>query len=416
MADTQASTQNFSEAVQEISDWLINQTLLGSTPDKLLKGVCEQLNTAGIAINRGHIACGYLHPLFRSFGVTWTRDGGIFRDRFSHNETGTARWKASPLKHVLDNRLTELRRRIGSGDGVEEFDILQCFADEGSTDYVLMMTPFSGTDLERAAQTMDGCQASFCSDAPDGFSDVELEVLRRLFPRLGVGLKTTVREQTTQNIVSAYLGSHAGDRVLHGQIRLGDGDLIPAVIWYSDMRGSTALADKLPPHVFLRRLNRYFHCTAGAVLDHGGEVLRFIGDAVLAIFPIAGPGGAERAARMAVSAAREAMSRCETINADPKAWEEDGEEARLGSPIGFGLGLHVGELLYGNIGVPDRVEFSVIGAAANEAARLEGLTKSLDRTVIASDAFMSLVNEDGEALGSHRLRGVSEPQPVYAIR
>lgn len=410
-----ADPGNLADAIQDISDWLIDETLIGTTPDKLIKGVCEKLNSAGIAIRRGHIACGYLHPLFRSFGVTWTRDQGLFRDRFAHSSMGNEQWRASPLKHVLDNRKREMRMKLCEGDGIEEFPALKEFADAGDTDYILLMTAFSG-QLAEAASSMDGCQASFSSDAADGFSDAELEAIRRLFPRLAVGLKTIVREQTTQNIVSAYLGSHAGDRVLHGQIKLGDGDRIPAVIWFSDMRGSTALADRMPPEVFLRRLNRYFECTAGAVLDHGGEVLRFIGDAVLAIFPIAGPGGAERAARMAVSAAREAVSRRDRINADPEAWAEDGEEARLEAPIGFGLGLHVGELLYGNIGVPDRVEFSVIGAAANEAARLEGLTKTLERTVIASDAFVSLVNEPWESLGSHTLRGVSEPQPIYAIQ
>lgn len=406
-----APSSDIAQAIQDISDWLINETLLDTTPDKLIKGVCEQLNDAGIAIRRGHIACGYLHPLFRSFGVTWTRDGGLFRDRFAHEAVGNSQWNRSPLKYVLDHRLREMRKRLHAGEGIDRFDVLKDFAEAGDTDYVLFMSSFSGQDDE-SIEAMDGCQASFCTDSPAGFSDAELEALRRLFPRLAVGLKTVVREQTTQNIVSAYLGTHAGDRVLHGQIKLGDGDVIPAVIWFSDMRGSTALADRMAPDEFLKRLNRYFACTAGAVLDHGGEVLRFIGDAVLAIFPISGPGGAERAGRMAVSAAREAIQRCERENgaiAEAEGPLIDQE------PIQFGLGLHVGELLYGNIGVPERVEFSVIGAAANESARLEGLTKTLERRVIASDAFVSLVNDEWEPLGSHRLRGVAEPQPVYAL-
>ncbi len=172
------------------------------------------------------------------------------------------------------------------------------------------------------------------------------------------------------------------------------------------MRGSTALADQMPAADFLVRLNRYFDCTAGAVLDHGGEVLRFIGDAVLAIFPISGPGGAERATRMAIAAARDAIRRVERANNEPRDADDP--------PLDFGLGLHLGDVLYGNIGVQERLEFSVVGHTANEVARLQDLSKTLNRTVIASNAFSSHVQTEWEPMGSHSLRGVSEPQQVYA--
>ena len=176
--------------------------------------------------------------------------------------------------------------------------------------------------------------------------------------------------------------------MLDGQIRRGDGERIHAVIWYSDMRDSTRLADRLDPHVFIERLNRYFECTAGAVIAGGGEVLRFVGDAVLAIFPIrAGGDDARTASERALAAARDAESRLARAN--------EGLAAQGEEPIEFGLGLHVGDVMYGNIGVPERLEFSVIGPAANEVARIEDLTKTLGRRVLVSEAF---ANAAGHAL------------------
>jgi adenylate cyclase len=242
-----------------------------------------------------------------------------------------------------------------------------------------------------------------------GFSDNCLNILRRLFPRLAVAIKTIVRENNASTLTSTYLGSQAAERVLKGRIHRGNYDSITAAIWFSDMRDSTSAADQMDPQIFMNRLNRYFEGTAGAVLDHGGEVLRFIGDAVLAIFPVNGPGGYERAGRMALSAAKDSVRRIGLLNADPPKDDPD--------PIEFGLGLHMGDVLFGNIGVPERLEFSVTGAAANEAARLQDLTKSLGCTIIVSDVFAAQVQVHAnlEPMGSHRLRGVSEPQPVYAL-
>jgi len=393
--------------VQETSNWLVEQTLVGTPADRMLKGFCERLVEGGIPLVRGHIACGYLHPMFRAFSVTWNREEGIVRDRFSFQSATNDAWLRSPLKAVTVSETNELRFRIRDGEGVEEFPVLAEFKDRGYKDYVAIVRPFSAPAAQ-ALSRMDGCISSWVTDAEVGLSDRCLVALRRLFPRLAVALKTIVREQTAHNIASAYLGNHAGDRVLRGSFRRGDGETIQAAIWFSDMRGSTAIADIMEPKLFLNRLNRYFECTAGSVLDHGGEVLRFIGDAVLAIFPIYGPGGAEKAARVAISAAREARRRADLLNEEPP--QDDP------TPIEFGLGLHIGEVLYGNIGVPERLEFSVIGRAANESARLQELTKQLDTNIIASDAFVSLTpGPNWRSLGSHSLRGVSEPQPIWAF-
>ena len=394
-------------AISEISDWIIDSALLGIDADRLVKGFCERLNQAGVPVSRVSVACSFLHPLFRAFNVRWSESRGVERSKFTHAGGQTDAWLRSPFKALLDEGKQELRFRIYKKEGLNQFPVLQEFRDEGYTDYLTCTIPFTWP-IEKANDHLDGALTSWMTDRAGGFSDEELAALRRLVPRLGIGLKTYVRELTTQNVISAYLGTHAGERVLNGQVKLGDGEEINAAIWFSDLRGSTVSADTMSAPDFLMRLNRYFDATAGAVLDHGGEVLRFIGDAVLAIFPIAGPGGAERATRMAVAAARDAVKRIEREN------EVLPEEDPV--PLEFGLGLHVGDVLYGNIGVQERVEFSVIGHTANEVARLQDLSKTLDRMIIASDKFSSLVQTDWEAMGSHKLRGVAEPQPVYALR
>ena len=246
---------------------------------------------------------------------------------------------------------------------------------------------------------------SWATAHPKGFSKAEIAALQSLQPILGAAVKARVREEAAANVLGAYLGPDAGRRVLAGHIKLGDGERIRAVIWFSDLRGSSALADRLPGEKFLSLLNDYFHCTAGAVLDHGGEVLRFIGDAVLAIFPCpAGEKAEAAAARAALAAVTEAETRRQAKNAD-----------RSGAPaLDFGIGLHVGEVMFGNIGVPERIEFTVVGPAANEAARLESLTKVLKRPILVSAGFADLLDRPWIPLGRHALRGVGRPMAVFA--
>ena len=247
---------------------------------------------------------------------------------------------------------------------------------------------------------------SWATDRPGGFDEDDMAALRRVQARLAVGVKMANREATALNVLTAYLGAKAGRRVLDGQIQRGDGDSLHAVIWYSDLRGSTPLAEGLSGPDFLALLNGYFECTAGAVLDHGGEVLRYIGDAVLAIFQVDGPGGDVRAARIALAAAQDARTRLARFNLSR---EEHGEH-----PVDFGLALHVGAVMFGNVGVPERIDFTVIGPAVNEVARLEGLTKTLGRRIVVSNAFSRLLPLDWEALGETSLRGVGSGRRVYA--
>jgi adenylate cyclase len=204
-----------------------------------------------------------------------------------------------------------------------------------------------------------------------------------------------------RNILDAYLGPAAGEKVLSGQIRRGDGQDINAVIWFCDLRDSTPLADSMSRRDFLALLNEYFECVLGPVLEQGGQVLRFIGDAALAIFPV-GARPAEACAK-ALAAAREALARMDKLNRGRSR------------PLRFGIGLHLGELTYGNIGTPSRIEFTVIGAAANEAARIESQCKVLNVDLLVSDRVARALPEAWRSLGSHTLRGVGDKMELFTL-
>ena len=389
------------DLVQEISDQVIAWSLEGTTVERLLKGFCAKMRKAGFPLWRVHMACGWLHPMFQSISFTWTNDTGkVELVRHLHADANSEDWLRSPLKYMIDHREFELRARLHRNERLNQFVFFKELKEKGATDYLGLMASFGKED---ALNRQDGFISTWSTDREGGFTDDEIGILRRLFPRVALGVKTIIREQTARNVLSAYLGPHAGQKVLEGQIKRGDGERIKAVIWYNDLRHSTQLADQLSPEEFLALLNRYFELTAGTVMDHGGEVLRFIGDAVLAIFAIDGPGGAERAARMALAAAKNAM----------KALDED--EARE-EGIQYGLGLHVGEVMYGNIGVPERLEFSVIGPAANEAARLEAATKDLGERIIVSESFSELTpRENWRSLGPQKFKGIRQEMEVFTL-
>ncbi len=389
---------------QAIGDWLVDVALGDIDLEALFLEFCNRILDAGIHLTRGHLATRSLHPMFVAGTVTWDREDMPDAVRIPPEGDDSEGWKQSPLFALLHSGGFEARHRLTAGDDWREFPILGDLRERGATDYYAQIVIFGSPEQAWARQ--DGCIFSWTTDHPAGFSDDQIAASRWLGTRFGIIAKLDRREQIAINVVTTYLGAEAGRRVLDGQIKLGDGEIIPAVIWYSDMRRSTALADSLPREVFLGILNNYFQCTAGAVLDHGGEVLQFIGDAVLAIFHIDGIDDRARAARIALSAARDAEKRLAEINAKRM---ESGEQS-----LDFGLALHLGELMFGNIGVPERVDFSVIGPTVNEVARLENLTKELERRVLVSKPFADLLILDWEDLGSHKVQGVKEAMTVYA--
>ena len=399
-----SKAQGNESRIRSISDWLIGQALGEVRIDELFTAFCERLRDAGLPIQRGHLAVRTVHPMFSSVTVTWWRDGEASVERFDHVSGTGPQWQQSPLFAMSRGRVRETRHKLEAPGEWSRFPLLVQLREAGATEYFALLTPFG--DEATAYERQDGILCSWLTDRPGGFSNDDIATLRRLQPRLGVAVKVAKREQTAANVAAAYLGADAGSRVLAGQIRRGDGEFIHAVLWYCDLRGSTEFADRLSAERFLALLDSYFGCTAGAVVDSGGEVLGFIGDSVLAMFPIKGSSGATQAAQAALAATRDADGRMASVNRE--------RSARGEAPLRYGVGLHVGRVLYGNIGIPERIEFTVIGRAVNEVVRLEGLTKDLGEPVVASSAFADLAPLAWRSCGRHGLRGVSGEIEVYA--
>jgi adenylate cyclase len=252
-----------------------------------------------------------------------------------------------------------------------------------------------------------GVNFSASTRRAQGFTDDDIALLRDLMVPFAAAAHAGSMERLTRTLLDAYLGAMSGSRVLDGQIMRGDSQLIDCVLWYCDMRDSTPLAEAMPMERYFQMVNTYLECTAGAVLDHGGEVLRFVGDAVFAIFPHTSEKPSADVARAAKDAALAAVARVGEANA--------AEDRTYGPPIRFGIALHAGQVMYGNVGTENRLEFSVTGPAANEVARLEGLCKSLHKNILASGEFQALLPDSLEPLGHHEAAGIKGGLEVYAM-
>ncbi len=387
-----------------VLDCLVHRALEDTNYEKVFAEYCDDLVNMGLPLLRAFLGLKTLHPLVQSVDLVWRRGQSLEINPRAYAEPTLDAWLQSPLYWMITHQQPELYQDLRDEKVVQKFPLFQEFRDLGATGYLGLLTSFG--DPDTAFQRQDGVLTSWLCDAPDGFSSEHIDALKQLQPYLGLVAKLSKHEHTARNVVSAYLGEDVGRRVLEGQIHLGDVEHIPAVIWYSDLRDSTAMAERMPIEAFLQAVNAYFECTAGAILTHGGEVLRFIGDAVLAVFPIKNHVPPKRAAEQALASSREAELRLASLN-----------QARVQKKLEvlrFGVGLHVGEVLYGNIGVPSRIEFSVIGSAANEVCRLESLTKEVGVPVLVSRAFKDALGVECHSLGTYRVKGVGESMQVFA--
>ncbi len=247
-----------------------------------------------------------------------------------------------------------------------------------------------------------GVICSWLCDRTAGFTDGEIGQLRRISRELGIALRSKIEHSVTRNVAHAYLGKRAGEAVLNGLIRRGDGEKIMAALWYSDLRRSTELADRLSAEAFLDLLGRYFEMTAAAVLAHGGEVVSLIGDAVLGLFRV--EGSPDEACGRALAAAHEARRRL--VASQPAA---------VDPALDFGIALHLGEVIYGNVGVPERLQFTLVGSAVNVVVRVQDLTKQLGCPLLATNAFAAAAGGSWHALGEHRIRGFEAPMPILTV-
>ena len=397
---------NRNTLITEIGEWLIDQALAQPEIVDLFTQVCLRLTGAGIPLSRCRLMWPTLHPLFQAETVLWRRGEEIEFSQFAHQDEVSEEWLQSPMHFVLHNNLDTLRRNLDGPNKVVDFKLLEDLVEEGHTDYLLIATGFDQTGV-RNTRMESGILVMWSSDRPGGFSDDDLAALKKIQRRLAAACKNVVKNRIAENITQTYLGKRAGKEVLDGAIKLGDGRETEAVVWYSDMRRSTELADTMSPDAFLSLLNDYFECTAGPAIDFGGEVLDFIGDAVLAIFPFEDAAGKTQAIRCATLAMEKAVQCARDTNATRKA-------AGL-TEFDFGIGLNVGKVMFGNIGVASRLSFSVIGPTINEVERIETLTKAVDAKALATSEIAELEPEDWTSIGDYQLKGVAGKTELFAF-
>jgi class 3 adenylate cyclase/uncharacterized protein (DUF427 family) len=375
-------------------DWLMRDAWEASSIEELLGRLAAQLLASGAELTRVVLHVRTLHPQVMGAVHVWTPEsGGVERFELEHREADEQRFLSSPFVPIFEGR-GGIRRRL-DGSQALDFPVLRDLARAGATDYAALPLTFSDGQIHAL---------TLATDALGGFDVATLGHVHEILPLLSRLVEVHSQRHTARTLLDTYLGQHTGGRVLDGSIRRGDGEVIPAVIVWADLRGSTGLTERLPRQQYLQLLNHFFECTAGVVIERGGEVLKFIGDAVMAIFPLREhPDAAERALETAI----EALAQVRKFNADATHAHPEMEIA---------LALHCGEVNYGNVGVAGRLDFTVTGPAVNEVARLEGLSKSLGRAVVASGEFASLVPERLVSLGRVGLRGVSGDHEIFGLK
>lgn len=389
-----------------IEHWLVRQGLRGTGVIEIMDGFCSRLVGEGFPLARGYIALRTLHPKYGAVGFRWERgSGGVEAERYSHESADSADFRASPFAVLIEQGGGTLRRRLIDQSSPRDFPILADFAATGITDYIADLLVFGGSDRD------DGMMSSWATDRPGGFDDADIARLATLLPTLALGVKATATYRVARNLLGVYLGHDAGDRVLSGAVRRGSAESIRAVLYYADLSDFTRVADTTERDTLIATLDDYLEAMAVPVDMRGGQVLKFLGDGLLATFAMtAFNDNAEAAVSAALDAAEDALDRVERLNVARRAG---------GLPVmGLDIALHLGDVLYGNVGTDERLDFTVIGPAVNEASRIEALCRSLDRRLLASAALVAAAGAERhrlQALGFHALRGVREPQELFGL-
>jgi adenylate cyclase len=392
-------------AVQGISDWLVQQGLWRADLPTLLGGYCERLVATGVPIWRGYLSVLTLHPRVRGVGCSWRPAQGAQSELYIYRPQPSADYLVSPFAHMFEQHLPSLRVRL-AGDEPIEFPLLAGFRAEGATDYLAHVASFG---LDGAPDGDTGMVASWTTDRQGGFSNRDLALLTQLLPRLALAVQARLGHEIAVNLLDAYVGPEAGRRILAGKIRRGQLDVISAVILYADLRGFTAATDQHPRDEMVETLNCYFDELVPSIEEFGGQVLKFLGDGLLATFPLDGRPAAEVCDR-ALCAAAKTLKRIRIL-CDERA-------ATKATVLDLDMVLHLGDVFYGNVGSADRLDFTVIGPAVNEASRIEMLCGQHERNLLISEAFAKAATQSADRLvsiGRFALRGVGSAQSIYTL-
>jgi adenylate cyclase len=383
------------DCTKPIVDWLIDGARSAPLPQEVLTILCERLAGCGLPLWRAVVFVRTLHPQVVGRRFVWQPDTGTVVTEAPFELLDREVFRNSPMSHLGDSELA-LRYRLADADCPVDYPILRDLREEGATDYLLSPLRFTNGEIHFA---------SWATRQPGGFTDAEIAAIDGVVVPLARVAEIRAARRVASNLLSTYIGANAGERVLAGQIRRGHTEEIHAAIWLSDMRGFTRLADRLRPQALVDLLNRYFDCQVPPILDHGGEVLKFMGDGLLAIFPIGQEADAGKVCAAALQAAHDARAKVAELHAT------DSED----TGVRFGLALHVGDVLYGNIGSGNRLDFTCIGPAVNLAARLEKLAGQLGRTILASQEFARHCRRDLAPIGRFAVAGFAEEQTAFGL-
>jgi adenylate cyclase len=383
-------------ALQKLTEWLVDGARSAPNPPQLMTETCERLVAAGVPLWRVGVFVRTLHPDIVGRNFVWRPGAEVVVGSANYDMLDSDEFRSSPLAIVF-GEAREIRARM-DGPDARRFPLFDDLREEDVTDYIAL--PLLQVDGSVHA-------SSWTTRQPGGFTDMQVKAIRELIPALSRLIEVTHLRFRSSVLLDTYVGNRAGGRILGGQIRRGHTETMQAAIWLSDLRGFTALSDRLPAETVIEILNQYFDCQVSAIATHGGEVLKFMGDGLLAVFPFdeyVGDVGKECA--KVLEAACEARANVEAMQ----------------FPIGetverfrFGVALHVGRILYGNIGGGNRLDFTCIGPAVNLAARLEKMASRLHRTVVASAAFAQGCPGKWDDLGEFPIAGFSKAERVYGL-
>jgi len=383
--------------LQTLIDWLIDGARSASSPANMMSETCERLVQSGLPLWRVGVFVRTLHPDILGYNFIWRLGAEVEVGSVDFNILDSEEFIASPLAIVF-TRGIEVRAHLDDPES-RRFPIVEDMHAEGVTDYIALPVLFVDGSVHASSWT---------TKQPGGFSDEQLNALRLLVRALARLIEIITLRRRAAILLDTYVGNRAGERILGGQIRRGHADTMHAAIWLSDLRGFTALSDRLPAEVVVDILNHYFDCQVSSIRAHGGEVLKYMGDGLLAVFPIDEyVGDAEHVCLRVLQAARESRA---SIDALHYPVGESVEHFR------FGVALHVGRVLYGNIGGGNRLDFTCIGPAVNLAARLEKIAGRLSRTIVASAGFADTCSADWTELGEFPIAGFAKAERVYGLR
>jgi adenylate cyclase len=393
----------------ELSAWLTEAGLAGKSETAMLDGFCRRAVAAGLPVARAMVIIDTLHPVHEGRVFRWRREGDEGHTEaieYGPTDEGEAAesWRRSPFFRLVESGGSRLRIRLAAGQAAEFVSVV-AMQQEGMSDYLAIITRFAADGV---IGEMDCVYSSWATDHPGGFDDGQVEALVGLLPMLALAVKCVSLARIAGTLVETYLGRDAGRRVLAGRIRRGVAETIHAVLWYSDLREFTRITDQAPPQQIIPFLNDYAEAVISAVYDNGGDVLKLIGDGTLAIFTA---DSAAEACRGAIAAQTAMQDRVAELN-----------RRRAGDDLPTTqvyLGLHVGEVFYGNIGSSERLDFTVVGPAVNEVARIAAMCRSVERNVLVSQAFADAMArlERGRlvSVGRYALRGVEHPQELFTL-